>query len=457
MRYLIGDSRQSKVDSASKPSSIVYRLSSNSRQSSVDSASELSSIAYRLSPIVYRPSTKRGFTLIELVIAIAISTLITAALYFSLKTALDSWDISQDQLLLQQASSRIMEELVEGLPGSYGLRDALEVIDGAPEQVVTVMPWTDDTHDAYTGIAVYTLNKHIKPGASFPIAEALLPETDEYKTVPLQMIDKGKSEDYPQLLLGMEVPAGSHLRFTFYPDYKKDADVMTTFRYDAEEQAIFIDDKDGTRQVYQNPFGIKITDFNLRYFDNTNTEVGAEGSISTSDIPIITGIEVAFKAKSKNGNIRQTVTFVSLRNAPMHTGNLTLREGSEFPIPNSKEVKALFLTNLSGISNKDELTLEARPSSGGKSWVLKIEFSKFSDRSKPLIETYTIEYPSGNKVFSERPRLNADLGLNLLSLGPNGLYDYGFEDVPNEIILDGKVRLEVRKMDIGGASIFVRP
>ena len=400
---------------------------------------------------------KKSFTLIELVIAIAISTLITAALYFSLKTALESWDISQDQLLLQQASSRVMEELVEGLPGAYGLRDALEVVDGTSTQVVTVMPWTDDTHDVYTGIATYTLDKHIKPGASLPIAEALLPESNEYRIVPVALIDKGKSEDYPQLKLDMAVPAGSHLRFTFYPDYKKDADCLTTFRYDSEAQAVFIDDKDGSREVYKNPFGVKITDFKLRYFDNTNTEVGSDGSISTSDIPIITAIEIAFKAQSKNGNTRQTVTFVSLRNAPMHSGNLTLKEGARFPIPNSKEVKAFSLNNLSGIDNKDSLILEARPESGGSSWVLKIQFSKISDLAQPLIETYTIEYPEGNKVFSSRPRITADLGLNLLSLGYNGLYDYGFNDVPGEIVLDGKVILEVKKMDIGGACIFVRP
>lgn len=398
----------------------------------------------------------KGFTLIELTITIAISTMITAALYFSLKTALESWDISQDQLLLQQASSRIMEELVEGPPGAYSLRDALEVVDGTPMQVVTVMPWTDDTHGVYTGIATYTLNKHIKPGTSLPIAEAFLPELSEYKIVPVMLIDKGKSEDYPQLKLNMAVPAGSRLRFIFYPDYKKDADVMTTFRYDAEAQAIFIDDKDGSRQVYKNPFGVKITDFKLRYFDNTNTEIGVDGSISTADIPVITAIEIAFKAQSKNGNTRETVTFISLRNAPMHSGNLTLREGAEFPIPNSKEVKALFLTNLSGIDNKDSLILEAMPQSRG-SWVLKIEFSKISDLAQPLIESYAVEYPAGNKVFSSRPRVTADLGFNLLSLGFNGLHDYGFNDVEGEIILDGKVTLEVKKMNIGGASIFVRP
>lgn len=398
----------------------------------------------------------KGFTLIELVITISISAIITAALYFSLKTALDTWMITQDQLLLQQASSQIMEELVEGLPETCGLRDALEIVDGGSAFIAVVMPYTEDTHDVYSGIAAYTLNKHIKLGTSLPIAEVLLPELKEYKAVPISLIEKGKSEDYPQACLDIPVPAGSRLQFTFHPDYKKDADVITNFRYDAEKQAVFIDDKDGSHEVYKNLFGVKITDFRLRYFDNTNTEVGARGSISSADIPVITGIEVAFKARSKNGNTRETVTFVSLRNAPMHSGNLTLREKAEFPIPDSKEVKALFLGNMSGIDNQDFLILEAK-SQTGKSWRLKIQFSKLSNSSKPFIDNYSIEYPAGNKVFSDMPRMPADLGFNLLSLGTNGLYDYDYDGAQDEIIMDGKVTLEVKKMDISGASIFVRP
>lgn len=399
---------------------------------------------------------RKGLTLIELVITISISIITMAALYFSLKTALDTWEVTQDQLLLQQASSQIMEELAEGLPETYGLRDALEVIGGSSTFAAVVMPYTDDTHSAYSGITVYTLNKHIKFGTSLPIAEVLLPELKEYKVVPISLIEKGKSEDYPQVRLDMPVPAGSRLRFTFYPDYKKDADVIINFRYDAQKQAVFIDDKDGSHEIYKNFFGIKITDFRLRYFDNTNTEAGVNGAILPADIPGITGLEIAFKARSKNGNIRETVTFVSLRNAPMHSGNLTLREKAAFPIPDSKEIKALFLSNMNGIDNKDFLILEAK-SESGKSWRLKIQFSKLSNSSKPLIDNYSIEYSPGNKYYSDTPRMPADLGFNLLLLGPNGLYDYDYDGVEDEIILDGKVILEVKKMDISGASIFVRP
>jgi len=403
-----------------------------------------------------RGTALKGFTLIELLISVGVSVMIAAALYLSLKAALDSWQASQGQLLLQQVSSGIMEELAEGLPDTYGLRDALEIVDASPQAISVVMPWTDDTHDVYTGIYTYALNKHIKPGTGLPIAEALLPESKEYKVVPVALIDQGRSDAYPQVQLKIGLPAGSRLRFTFHPDYQKDASVITTFRYDAASMAIFIDDKDGSREISKNIFGVKITDFLIRYFDNTNTEAGKDGSLSHSDLGTITGIEIAFKAESKNRNLRETVSFVSLRNAPMRSGNLTLREGTRIPIPDSKEVKAFFLTNLSGIDNNDTIILEASPQSG-KEWRLLVQFSKPPGAGEPLIEHYSIEYPAGNKVYSDRPRTPAALGLNLLSLGPSGLYDYDDDQMHDTVRLDGKVVLEVKKMDIGGASVFVKP
>lgn len=394
--------------------------------------------------------------MIEMLITVAISSLIAAALYFSLRSALESWEIAQDQLVLQQVSSHLMEELAEGMPGEYGLRDALEVTEGSPAHISTVMPWTDNTQDVYTTSDTFTLNKHIKPGTSSPIAEVLLPEDKDYRLLPVVMIDKGKTEEKPELRLGMQVSAGSRLRFTFHPDYKKDADVITVFRYDEGEQAVFIEDKDGRRQASKNVFGVKITDFMIRYFDANNEELGVRGAISTRDIPEITGVEIVFRAESKNGTTRKGITFIALRNAPRRLGNLSLKEGASFQIANSKEIKALYLTNLSGIDNRDLLVLNARPQSGS-SWRLKLQFGNYPGLAAPIIDNYSIEYPPGNKVFTDRPKMPVDLGFNLLTLGPNGLYDYDDDGVGDTVILDGKVKLEVEKMDIGGAAIFARP
>ena len=50
------------------------------------------------------------------------------------------------------------------------------------------------------------------------------------------------------------------------------------------------------------------------------------------------------------------------------------------------------------------------------------------------------------------------MGLNLLTLGTNGLYDYDDdEDIEDFVVLEGDVMLEVTKMDIEGAGLFVRP
>jgi len=397
-----------------------------------------------------------GFTLIELIIAIAVSVMIIGVLYFALKSALDSWQTSQDQLMLQQVSSNIMEELTEGMPDTYGLRDALEIANASSQQVSVVMPWTDNTHDVFSGINLYTLNKYMKPGTGLPITEALLPETREYKAVPVILVDQGKSDDRPVVRLKIDVPAGSHLRFTFHPDYKKDAGVLSDFRFDESENAIFIDNDEGSNEISQNNFGIKITNFLIRYYDNTNTELGVGGNISNDDIPMITGLEIAFKAESKNKNTRETVSFVSLRNAPMCSGNFTLKEGSRFPIPNSKDIKAFFLTNLSGIRDGDTIVLDAKPESG-KDWLLTVNFSRPAGSNSPMIDNYTIEYPSGNRVYSDKPRIPADNGLSLLGLGINGLYDYDDDNMNDTVRLEGKVMLEVKKMEIQGASVFVRP
>ena len=45
--------------------------------------------------------------------------------------------------------------------------------------------------------------------------------------------------------------------------------------------------------------------------------------------------------------------------------------------------------------------------------------------------------------------MSVDAGLNLLSLGANGLYDYDDdEDIEDFVILDGKVTLKITKMDV---------
>src|SRR3989338_1034612 len=98
---------------------------------------------------------KKGFTLIELLIAIIISLFIATAIYWSIVTALQSWAYMKDELVLQKVLSGVMQELIEGTPDTYGLRDALEVVKAYNDEVEVVFPWTDDTHMVQSGLNIY--------------------------------------------------------------------------------------------------------------------------------------------------------------------------------------------------------------------------------------------------------------------------------------------------------------
>ena len=45
-----------------------------------------------------------------------------------------------------------------------------------------------------------------------------------------------------------------------------------------------------------------------------------------------------------------------------------------------------------------------------------------------------------------------------MTLGANGRYDYDFdEDVNNVVDLAGEVEIEVTRMDVSGAALFIKP
>ena len=140
----------------------------------------------------------------------------------------------------------------------------------------------------------------------------------------------------------------------------------------------------------------------------------------------------------------------------MRTGFLTLHKGMHIPIPDSKMIKALMITNLAGITNGDILKLEALPRVGD-AWKITIQFDRRGS-AKPVIGKITVEYPPGVIQYTEEPKVPVELGVNLLLLGKDGLYDYDDdEDVDDTVILEGDVVLNVTEMEIKGAGLFVRP
>lgn len=398
--------------------------------------------------------TSKSFTLIELIVSIAIATLITGAIFFSLNTALESWGYSRDQLALQKVISDIIDEIINGRGSDYGIRDSFEIITAGDERIEFVPPWTDDSHSLANAAHVYTLNRRVKPGTGVPIGEIKLFENKKYQPAPTKMIYLEDSE-LSQVKLSISAPLGSDLRFIYHPDSQKHNDTIKAIWWDKETGQVYCQNREGVDNLSRNPFGVKVVDFKLRYYDNANSLITESNWVDNRDLNMITGIEL-FIEVALGSSKQSLITFVNLRNSPMHSGYISLRRGTRVPIADSANIHTLALTNISGVSHDDELEIEAEPKVG-KSWVVKIKFSR-AGLAKPKIETYRVDFPAGNTVYSESPRSGIDAGLNFLFLDSQGLYDYDDEeDTDDVVILEGDVILKVNKMDIDGAALFIRP
>ena len=402
-----------------------------------------------------RIEASRGFTLIELLVSIAVAVIIAGVVYFSLSTALESWRYTKDQLALQKVLNEVVEEITSGTVTSFGLKDSLEVLQAGRARMEFVSPWTDDTHTVTDPNFIYTLNSKIKPGTGVPIAEARLLETDEYGSIPVAVIKEGESARSMVRLMQI-APRGRELHFTYHPDAKANVDTIKYIWWDSEDKEVFSEYKGEVSSISKNPFGIKISRMELRYYDKANNLITESEWMDKDDLNLITGIEFFIEAElgqyKKNG-----LSFVSLRNAPMQSGCLPLSEQMRIQIPDSYDIHTLLLKNISGVSNEDVLQLSATPESG-KDWRIKIVFGRVGS-AEPKIERYVIEYPPGHVVFTEYPGTGIGAGLNLLMLGSNGRYDYDYdgEDVEDIVMLEGDVLLKVERMDAEGAGLFVRP
>ena len=397
---------------------------------------------------------RQGFTLLELLISISIAAMVAAVVYFGLDTALDSWGYTRDQLAIQKILNEVAEEITAGGIATYGLRDSLEVINAGRGRVEFVPPWTDDTHSVVSKSFTYTLDRRLKPGTSVPIGEIRFPEDEEYQFVPVELAEAIEPKK-TKVRLKLAAPSGSQIRLIYHPDPEANSDVIKTVWYDRKGGAIYSQYADGTTELSKNFLGVEITDFRLKYFDNTNTPITEFEWVGINDLNMITGIEIYIEAEL-GGYTKSILSFVSLRNAPLHSGYLALRKGTRIPIPDSDGIHTLLLTNLSGIENGDILEHEAVPVSG-RTWRVRIEFSRKAS-SAPKIEKLTIEYPAGHPKYTEYPRMGTEAGLNLLTIDTSGLYDYdNDEDIKDFVSLKGDTMLEVKKMDLEGVGLFVRP
>ena len=396
----------------------------------------------------------KGFTLLELLVSIVLIVIISSSIYFAISSALDSWGYCRDQLSLQKVLTETMDKVISGTVQSFGLKDSLEIVSAEKTRVEFVPPWVDDTHAAASRDFVYALNRLLKAGAPVPLGEIRMPESNRWRLVPVQKVPY-EAEETTHVKLGLSVPEGSDLRFIYHPDAVKEHDTVRKVFWDEKTKELMMDNGDKIESISKNFFDVEILKVEFKYYTSNNELVTDRNSVDDADLQVITGVQVELEA-SVGESTQKISRFVNLRNAPMRTGYLTLKKGMKIPIPDSKTVKALMVTNLSGIGNNDILQFEALPQVGD-SWRMTVEFERVGE-TKPVIKKINVERPPQHSVITEYPRTSVDLGVNFMLLGTDGLYDYDDdEDTDDVVVMEGAVMLYVNEMTIDGAGLFVRP
>ena len=402
-----------------------------------------------------KQSRASGFTLIELMVAISLSVIILGAVYFSLNAALESWRYSRNELALQQVISSLMAEVLEGTQTYPGLRAALEITEAEPTQFRFVQPWVEE-QIASTANKPYTLAQYVKPGSGLPTAEFRWPGTTVYRPISVAWDNPDALMEHPRVR-PLDLEAGSTVRFSYHPDPQRVPESVITVRWDKEKKAIFVDTAEGTEQLGKNIFGVQVTGCRFQYYDHHNKPyTESMTGRQSSDLELITAVEVEITGTMGDRHLT-LMGMAMLRNSSRQSGLVILKEDLEVQIPSSKKIKTLLLTNLTGISPGDEIQLEIHPHTG-KVYRVTVLFEQYG-KTRPVFGEITVEYPIGQAILTERPRTSADLGLDLLTLGSNGLYDYDDDPHVEDFVSvdDEPVTLTVTKSDVGGASIFLRP
>ncbi len=402
----------------------------------------------------------KGFSLIELLIVIAVSSILVGVITFTLKTSLDTYYFVQDDVFLQKSLDEMLQAIADGDYDVYGVKDSLEILQATISSITFVPLWIDDSHRVKSPLQKnqeFIFNRPLKFGAGLPIGEVL---ENKAQWRPVQIViflDERRDKKFPvdKAMLNKKVKAGSKVRFIYHPDVENFPDTIMTIKVlDGKVMRYYKGKVDTIPQ--HTPGNIYLKDAVFQYFDNTNTEIlpdVASGAIAPENLLNITAIKITLTLSStqtKKGSV-----FINLRNTSSSGAGLIIREGTELRIPNSEDIRAFSLVNIRGVKEGGRIELQAK-SDHGETWKARIELG-IKDNLE-VIKSYSIEYPIGKTVYFERPDLPVSSPLSFLMTGSDGAYDYDIDEGINNIVhLTGKVDLSVIKMDANGAALFIRP
>lgn len=405
-------------------------------------------------------------TLIELLVSIAIASLLAGVTVFMLYSTMNAYFFGQNDVVLQQKISDVMEDISSGKFETYGIKDSLKIVSAGEHSISFVPPWVEGPYDIRAD-RTYTLELPIEPGSPIPIAEVKKDNEKEY--LPTSIIftygeRKGSITPDDKILLQEFLPTGTKLRIVYKPDSSY-REAIETFRWEDKEKKLYRDYRGTTDRVPKHLTDtVELNKVTFSYFDNTNSKIDPQpnGFVSEEFLPLITAVMIdisgSIYAKDKKEILKKDlINFCSMRNTTSVGTGIVIRRDSHFFIPNSRKIKAFTLYNIMGLKDRGTIVLEARPEEGN---IYRVTITLANDKDgKAKIISYKAEYPPGTVIISETLNRDIDLGFNLFSLGNDGRFDYDYDiDKRNVVDLQGKVELFVTEMEgVDGAALFIKP
>lgn len=402
---------------------------------------------------------KRAFTLVELLISIAIGGIIAGVIILILNIGILSWKTGEADILIQDVGQKILDEIVDGRFEYPGIRECVEIVEARENYVGFVPLWVDEYEigrNMDRG-AAFRLKKKLSPGSPIPLAE--IKDSDDRNFRPVRISFSGDSRESPgdAVRVNAAIRRGSKLKVIYHPD-ACDPGVLVSYLWNGETGMLIRNLLGDVQEIPVRSRGVKVTKLSFEYFDSTNAQIPLSSNLSENQLRLINAVKVILYAE-KGDEKRELSSFVNIRNISNRGRGIPLTEGSVIEIPDSENIQSLVLTNIGGVENGDIIEFEARPQKGDV-WKLRVKFGLMPEASgeeKPRLLNLSVEYPEDRILWSRFINRPVEHGLNLTDFG-NNLYDYdddaGVDDVVN---LSGKVELVVTRMDVDAAAIAIQP
>ncbi len=405
---------------------------------------------------------KSGLTLIELLIAISLTTIVGGAIGMIFNAAMETWRFGEEMASFEAVVPPLVNQISEGDYENPGIVDALVITEASSTSIGFVPLFMDHfDYDSFSNEKeIFTLSFPYQSGSPLPKGQVREEGSKSFRNIRTLFLPGGsegseKEEDRIQFL--DEIPKGAAVRVIYRPNHEKDPHAIMRLRYDAATKEFTREYLGEVETLGKNSFRVLITDVHFEYFSNTNDQVlpeSTDGFLSDSEKQQITAAKILVMGK-KADTEKALVQFINMRNLGLSTTGIVLEEGMELTIPSSSDIRALAIVNLTRIQGDSTLAFEIE-SPGGETWLAHLNFGLVDE--KPTLMDYTVEYPAGKTVLKQAVFLPVSRGFDMLTFDGTGKYDYDDDGVDDIVLFeDNPVTFRVTEMDIGGAALQVRP